>query len=167
MFKSKLFITLALLVCAFLLPATVMAKDQVIRPLKAQSHSLVAFTSETTTAISERGMATHLGLFTGQGEGTVIVPYTTIFYDTDWIAANGNVLNWKGEVTFTDLSCYPDLKFTVNFVVDGDASTGRFAGASGSFSSDEEFTAYYNPPNSQYPQGFWTMDYAVTGTVTY
>lgn len=167
MFKSKWIFAFTFVACALFLAATVYAKDMVTRPLKIKSEGIVAYTDANHTVVTETGVATHTGSFLSHGVGTITVPHVQISYDTDMFTANGDVINWKGLVTFTSFDPVTlNLKFTVDFSIDGNSSTGRFAGASGHFSGTG-FTAYYNPPDSEYPGGFWTTSYSVTGTITY
>ena len=127
MFKTRRNIVLALAVCALLLSATASVKNPVPRPFKLDAeHTLIV--DLTTFPVcswwidSEVGEATHVGRFTASGEGTIDLSSGHLEGSGCDTAANGDKVFWDitGEGSNPTI-----LIFT--------GGTGRFEGASGSF----------------------------------
>ncbi|MBN1291410.1 MAG: hypothetical protein JXB48_06180 [Candidatus Latescibacteria bacterium] len=159
MFKSKWNIVWVLAACTLLLATTADAKKQVTRPLKIQSDATVVYTSDTTVMVTEKGEATHLGRFLSEGFGDIYSDNMKIHYLTDWIAANGDVLHWEGDVYLlgiVDNKVYFTMKF---WIVGG---TGRFEGASGDFGDETEVLS-----GDINPDGSITFSYKTSGIITY
>jgi hypothetical protein len=123
---------LSLAVCA-VLPLMVMAKQVIERPFKAHGHSVVAidlsqahpegeFILAPCWVVEERGLGTHTGWWTSQGEGTV-------YFDLDLnpvnVTASGFITVASGEVITWDQPSEGLIILT--------GGTGRFANVSGSF----------------------------------
>jgi hypothetical protein len=143
--KAGLVLTaLALLALAY--PA--MAGDQV--PYKGEEVGAVTkgafqfpFAQESTVA---EGEATHIGHYTLTGDFVVDVRFGTATGVFTLTAANGDMLflDMEGHAVPTDLT-----KTVVKFTVAG--GTGRFEGATGSFTADNQFDLAVNLPVSPNP----------------
>jgi hypothetical protein len=125
-----------------------MAGDQV--PYKGQEVGVVTkgafqfpFAHESTAA---EGEATHIGHYTLTGDFVVDVRFGTATGVFTLTAANGDMLflDMEGHAIPTDLT-----KTVANFTVAG--GTGRFEGATGSFTADNQFDFAVNLPVSPNP----------------
>jgi len=147
MFKLKWIMALAILTCVILLPATANAKDQQTRPFTIRGDVTVTSDFATYYYAWATGIATHIGNYAGDAP----VPGLT--------AANGDELYWT-ETVIGDLSA-----FKMVFTIIG--GTGRFKGASGSFSSDYVTPTVNADPS--HPSGglIITFSYSASGTITY
>jgi len=143
--KNGLALT-ALTLLAFAHPA--MAGDQV--PFKGEEAGAVTkgafqypFAHESTVAVGE---ATHVGRFTLSGDFVVDVRFGTATGAFTLTAGNGDqlFLDMTGHSVPTDLT-----QTIANFTVSG--GTGRFEGATGSFTSLQQFAFAVNLPITSNP----------------
>jgi len=155
MFKTKRNIILALVLCALLLPTTLIAKKQVERPFNIHGDVTVVISLlDGSFTGTETGEATHIGRYSSDGEGQ---------FDLDnngseigiLTAANGDKLFWTEEITGGT---------AIERIFTG--GTGRFENASGGFSTaitpDVEFIDIDGVPYL-----IVTFSYRATGTITY
>ena len=133
----------ALTLLPFAYPA--MADDQV--PYKGEEVGVVSkgafqfpFAHQSTAA---EGEATHIGHYTLTGDFAVDVRFGTATGVFTLTAANGDMLflDMEGHAVPTDLT-----KTVANFTVTG--GTGRFEGATGSFTGNNQFGFAVNLPVS-------------------
>ena len=141
--KTKGFI-LASLIAGLGLAYPVMAGDQV--PYKGEEVGVVSkgafqfpFAHSSTAA---EGEATHIGHYTLTGDFVVDVRFGTATGVFTLTAANGDMLflDMEGYAIPTDLT-----KTVANFTVTG--GTGRFEGATGRFTADNQFAFAVNLPS--------------------
>jgi hypothetical protein len=125
-----------------------MAGDQV--PYKGEEAGVVTkgafqfpFSHQSTAA---EGEATHIGHYTLTGDFVVDVRFGIAAGVFTLTAANGDMLflDMKGHADPTDLT-----KTVANFTVTG--GTGRFEGATGSITADNQFDFAVNLPISHLP----------------
>jgi len=159
MSKTKRNIVLALALCGLLLPMTVRAKDLVERPFKLHSERTIIVDLRFYPICpwwieSESGEATHLGLYTNSGEGTVDLRTGESTGSGEITAANGDIVYWDG------------YKSGDTLIMTYTGGTGRFEGASGSVTI--AFTTVAAGPDPEYPWLYRiTFSFSGTGTITY
>jgi len=147
--QNYLKVGLVLTVLALLpLVRPALAGDQV--PYQAEEVGAVTkgafqfpFAHQSTVAVGE---ATHIGHYTLAGDFVVDVRFGTATGVFTLTAANGDTLflDMEGRAVPTDLT-----RTVANFTVTG--GTGRFEGATGSFTADNQFDFAVNLPVSPNP----------------
>jgi hypothetical protein len=150
MFKTKWNIVFAVVVCALLLPTTLIAKKQVERPFKVHGDVTVVISLLDGSLVGrETGEATHIGRYSSVGMGYL----DAAGYGTEngvLTAANGDELSWTEAISPGNI----ERTFT--------GGTGRFENASGGFS-----TAITPDVVVDFPFLIVTFSYRATGTITY
>jgi hypothetical protein len=129
MIKTKRNIILPLVLCALLLPTTLIAKKQVERPFRLYGENIVIVDLSDLSQFpivpwwieSEVGEATNLGRYTSSGGGTINLLTGHLTGSGDDTASNGDELSWEMEGS-------PDIPYILTYT----GGTGRFEGASGS-----------------------------------
>lgn len=143
----------ALVVCALALTTLGSAKNPVERPLKVKaSATWVVNVVDGSAQVVQGGQATHLGLFTAEGQG-------------NWDLQNFVILSGSGTVTAANRGeIYWEMGANNSVVFTG--GTGRFAHVSGGFASVITAPPVISPGPS--PGTIIMMvEYVGTGTITY
>jgi hypothetical protein len=152
MFKTKWTIALAVVVCALLLPTTLIAKKQVTRPMHLSGSGIVSWTWEGTWEATESGQATHLGRYSLEESGTWHFTETGYAFDGTGTCTAANGDQFTFEITIIVIVETGEE----NGLIEITGGTGRFAGATGWIDLESETNDL-------------TGEYTVsgTGTITY
>jgi hypothetical protein len=159
MFKTKRNIVLAFALCGLLLPATASVKNPVERPCKMRGNiTMVVNVVNPTNAhfdVEDWGEATHLGLYTSEGEGFANLATGQSEGYGIATAANGDQLFWHLVV---------DESIPLHTIT-WTGGTGRFVDATGVVIMVHPQRVITPGPDP----GFVTIThtYTATGTITY